>query len=287
MSALPLPATPASRSAAAALAGVHIALVGAGKMGGALLEGWIARGFDPARIGVIEPLPSEAVAALARRGIALNPAPATLRPDAVVVAVKPQTAPQAAAIIAGLVRPTTVVISIMAGRTLTYLAEALPDASAIVRAMPNMPAAIGRGITVAVPNAAVTSSQRALADALLAAVGDVEWIAEEALMDAVTAVSGSGPAYVFLLAEALARAGLAAGLPDGLAQRLARQTVAGAGELLARSPLSATTLRESVTSPGGTTAAALEVLVGNDALPTLMEHAVEAATRRSRELAGS
>jgi pyrroline-5-carboxylate reductase len=156
----------------------------------------------------------------------------------------------------------------------------------MIRAMPNTPAAIGRGITVAVPNSRVVSVQRALVHALLSAVGQVEWVDDEALMDAVTALSGSGPAYVFLLAEAMARAGAAAGLPTELAETLARATVAGSCELLARSPLAAAALRQNVTSPGGTTAAALDVLMGKDGLERLLVEAVAAATRRSRELAG-
>jgi pyrroline-5-carboxylate reductase len=179
-----------------------------------------------------------------------------------------------------------VVISIMAGRTLGFHEKALPAQAAVVRAMPNTPASIGRGITVAVPNARVSGTQRALADQLLRATGAVEWVADETLMDAVTAVSGSGPAYVFLLAESLARAGAAAGLPADLAARLARATVAGAGELLHRSALDAATLRQNVTSPGGTTAAALDVLMSPDGLDPVMERAVAAATRRGRELAG-
>jgi pyrroline-5-carboxylate reductase len=168
---------------------------------------------------------------------------------------------------------------------LQFLAGALPDA-ALVRAMPNTPAAIGRGITVAVANAQVSDRQHTLVDALLSAVGAVEWVADEAQMDAVTALSGSGPAYVFLLAEAMARAGATAGLPPALSATLARATVAGAGELLHRSPLDAATLRQNVTSPGGTTAAALEVLMATDGLEPLMTKAIAAATRRSRDLAG-
>ncbi len=151
--------------------------------------------------------------------------------------------------------------------------------------MPNTPAAIGRGITVAVPRGA-NAAQRGLADRLLSASGTVEWVGDEGLLDAVTAVSGSGPAYVFLLAEALAQAGAAAGLPPALAEKLARETVAGSGELLHRSTLDAKTLRENVTSPGGTTAAALKVLMGRDGLAPLMIEAIAAATERSRELAG-
>jgi pyrroline-5-carboxylate reductase len=173
----------------------------------------------------------------------------------------------------------------MAGRTLQFLADALVRPCALVRAMPNTPAAIGRGITVAVPRGA-SAEQRQLAHRLLAATGAVEWVDDETLMDAVTAVSGSGPAYVFLLAEALAHAGVAAGLPPALAEKLARETVAGAGELLHRSTLDAAVLRENVTSPGGTTAAALSVLMDQNGLASLMKTAVAAATARSRELAG-
>jgi pyrroline-5-carboxylate reductase len=265
---------------------INIVLVGAGKMGGALLEGWIGLGVDPASMTVIEPQPSPQIVALAARGLRLNPGAPSVGADAVVIAVKPQTAPEALAGIGALVAPGAVVISIMAGRTLGFLADALPAGTAIVRAMPNTPAAIGRGITVAVPNAQVTPAQRDLAHRLLAATGTVEWIADEGLMDAVTAVSGSGPAYVFLLAESLARAGEKAGLPAALAASLARATVSGAGELLNRSALDVATLRHNVTSPGGTTAAALDVLMAADGLDPVMERAVAAAAHRSRALAG-
>jgi pyrroline-5-carboxylate reductase len=205
---------------------------------------------------------------------------------AIVLAVKPQAAPAIMSDVARFVGRETVVVSIMAGRPLGFLAKSLPKGTAIVRAMPNTPASIGRGITVAAPNARVKGGMRDLADALLSATGPVEWIKNEKWMDAVTAVSGSGPAYVFLLAESLARAGAAAGLPKPLAARLARATVAGAGELLHRSELDAAKLRENVTSPGGTTAAALKVLMGKSGLDPLMRKAVAAATRRSRELGG-
>jgi pyrroline-5-carboxylate reductase len=262
-----------------------LVLVGAGKMGSALLEGWIRLGLDPQNIAVIEPAIPPHIAALTQRGLQLNPTPRALKNvAAIVLAVKPQVAPQAIPPLAPLVSPSTVVVSIMAGRTLKFLSDALAKPCAIVRAMPNTPAAIGRGITVAVPLAA-NDAQRALADRLLSATGAVEWTTDEALMDAVTAVSGSGPAYVFLLAEALTEAGVAAGLPHELAAKLARETVAGSGELLHRSPLDAAVLRENVTSPAGTTAAALAVLMGQDGLASLMEKAVAAATKRSRELA--
>jgi len=263
-----------------------VVLIGAGKMGGALLEGWVGLGIDPARIAIIEPQPAAPIAALGARGLRINPDPASLRPAAIVIAVKPQVAPQIMPDVAALMAPSTVAVSIMAGRTIAFLAGALPQGAAVVRAMPNTPAAIARGITVAVPNAAVSPAQRRLTDALLAATGAVEWIDDEALMDAVTAVSGSGPAYVFLLAESLARAGEKAGLPAGLAARLARATVAGSGELLHRASVEAAVLRQNVTSPGGTTAAALDVLMAPDGLDPLMERAIAAATRRGRELAG-
>jgi pyrroline-5-carboxylate reductase len=261
-------------------------LVGAGKMGGAMLEGWLALGMAAKHVVVIEPNPACEIVALTSRGLRLNPSSGDIgEVSAVVLAIKPQAAPDVMRSLKPYVGASTVIVSIMAGRTLRFLEQALPPA-AMIRAMPNTPAAIGRGITVAVPNSRVSSQQRALVHALLSAVGKVEWIGDEALMDAVTALSGSGPAYVFLLAEAMARAGAAAGLPTELADALARATVAGSGELLARSSLAAATLRQNVTSPGGTTAAALDVLMGKDGLERLMVEAVAAATRRSRELAG-
>ena len=277
-----------SKTAAHPLASLTgtILLVGAGKMGSAMLEGWLALGLDAKQVAVIEPQPTAEIAALATRGLTLNPAPgAAGEVAALVIAVKPQVAPDVVPALDPFVGATTVVVSIMAGRTLQFLAQAFPRA-AVVRTMPNLPAAIGRGITVAVPSARVSASQRELVHALLSAVGAVEWIDDEALMDAVVAVSGSGPAYVFLLAEAMAKAGTAAGLPGALAATLARATVAGAGDLLDRSPLDAATLRQNVTSPGGTTAAALEVLMAIDGLEPLMTKAIAAAARRSRELAG-
>src|SRR6266545_660374 len=224
-----------------------LVLVGAGKMGGALLEGWHRMGLGFDGIVALEPHPSPEIATLGERGLRINPELDTIAASAVVVAVKPQVAPDVLPPLAPVIGADTVIVSIMAGRTLGFLEKMLPAGAAVVRAMPNTPAAIGRGITVAVPNTRVTAAQRTLAHKLLAATGAVEWIKDEALMDAVTAVSGSGPAYVFLLAESLARAGAAAGLPPDLAARLARATVAGSGELLARSPHDAATLRKNVT----------------------------------------
>ncbi len=264
----------------------RLVLVGAGKMGGAMLEGWLARGLAPASVSVIEPQPADAIKALAGRGVTLNGDTGAGGADVVVLAIKPQTAPEVLPELAPLIGASTLLLSIMAGRTIAFLAGALGRDAAIVRAMPNTPAAIGRGISVAVGNGRVTARERDLATRLLAATGKVEWVDDEMLMDAVTAVSGSGPAYVFYLAEALAQAGIAAGLPPRLAATLARETVAGSGELLHRSPLDPATLRQNVTSPGGTTAAALAVLMGAEGLQQIMTTAIAAATKRSRELAG-
>ena len=259
-----------------------IALAGAGKMGGAMLTGWLAGGLDAKRVVVIEPMPSSEITALAVKGVRLNPKDIG-QVETLVIAVKPQMFREAGALLKAHVAPSTLVVSIMAGTTMKSLQEVC--GGAVVRAMPNTPAAIGRGITVAVAANNVSAAQRATADALLRATGSVEWVDDESLMDAVTAVSGSGPAYIFLLAEELARAGVAAGLPEELATRLARETVAGSGELLHRSDLPSATLRQNVTSPGGTTAAALDVLMGKEGLRELMTRAIAAATARSKELA--
>ncbi len=260
-----------------------IVLAGAGKMGSAMLSGWLAQGLDPKRVVVIEPHPSDETHGFAARGVKLNPAAKdTGAADVLVVALKPQMFREAGSQLKSLVGAKTLVVSIMAGTTLAALKEICGGVA--VRAMPNTPAAIGRGITVAVAGQGVEKTQRDIADALLRATGSVEWTSDESLMDAVTAVSGSGPAYVFLLAEELARAGVAAGLPEALATKLARETVAGSGELLHRSDLTSTKLRENVTSTGGTTAAALSVLMGDGGFQSLLRRAVEAATKRSKEL---
>lgn len=261
-----------------------VVLAGAGKMGGAMLSGWLAQGIAPKNVMAIEPQPSDEIRALVAKGVRLNPAPNEIgHVAALVIALKPQAFREAAPGLKPFAGAATLVVSIMAGMTIASIAKAC--GGSVVRAMPNTPAAIGRGITVAVAAKNVGSAERVVADALLRAIGSVEWVEDEALMDAVTAVSGSGPAYVFLLAEELARAGVAAGLPEELATKLARETLAGASELLHRSDLSAATLRQNVTSPGGTTAAALEVLMGKDGLQSLLTRAVAAATKRSRELA--
>src|SRR5437660_850686 len=261
-----------------------IALAGAGKMGGAMLSGWLAQGLDAGRVVVIEPAPSPEISALAKQGVRLNPSAKDAGAiTALVIAVKPQSFREAGASLKPFSASSTLVVSIMAGTTIASLEEVC--GGNVVRAMPNTPASIGRGITVAVAAKKVSAAQRSVADALLRAIGSVEWVEDEMLMDAVTAVSGSGPAYVFLLAEELARAGIAAGLPVELATKVARETVAGSGELLQRSDLASATRRQNVTSPGGTTAAALEVLMGPDGMQSLLTRAVAAATKRSKELA--
>lgn len=267
-----------------------LVLAGAGKMGSALLAGWLARGLDPRDVIVQEPAPSPDAARLMQaHGIAVVADIAQLAtpPAVIVAAVKPQSIDDVLLSLANFAGPDTVVLSIAAGKSLASFERCLPANAAVVRAMPNTPAAIGRGVSGAVANRHVKADQKALCDALLSAVGEVVWLDDETLIDAVTAVSGSGPAYVFLLAECLADAGVAAGLDVATARRLARATVSGAGELLHRSSDDAATLRENVTSPGGTTAAALSVLMRDDGgLKSLMQAAVAAAKKRGRELGG-
>ncbi len=267
----------------------RLLLVGCGKMGEALLSGWLAAGFGEGEILVVEPEPQKAAALAAHFGcpVVMDPAdvPAAARPVAVVFAVKPQ-ALDAVAPAYRRFAADSVFLSIAAGRTIASLERLVGPTAAVVRAMPNTPAAVGLGATVACAGKSASEQQRRLCQRLLAAVGSLSWVEDEALMDPVTAVSGSGPAYVFLLAECLAEAGVAAGLPADLAERLARDTVAGSGALLRSATASAAALRQNVTSPGGTTAAALSVLMAEDGLGPLLARAVRAASERSRELAG-
>jgi pyrroline-5-carboxylate reductase len=263
-----------------------LVLVGGGRMGSALLAGWLGKGLHGTAIIVVEP-DADSAARLKAENADVTVIPSLARltrdPAVLVLAVKPQVMgtvlPDAAAF------PGALFLSIAAGKTLDYFAQAFGAGAAVVRSMPNTPAAIGKGVSVCVASASVTEAQRKLASALLGAVGAVAWIDNEKLMDAVTALSGSGPAYVFYLIECMAAAGQAAGLPAELAEMLARQTVSGAGALVEASESeSAATLRRNVTSPNGTTEAALNVLMGEEGLAPLMRHAVEAAARRSREL---
>lgn len=266
-----------------------LVLVGGGKMGRAMLEGWLALGLPASAATVLDPHPSPELADLARGGrIALNPDLAALpAPEILVLAFKPQMLAAAGPTIAHLAGAGTLVVSILAGSTLAAIGAVLPGAGAVVRAMPNLAASIGRGATGVFASAAVTPSQREAAETLLGGVGLVEWVESEDAIDAVTAVSGSGPAYVFLLVECLAQAGLAAGLEAAVADRLARATIVGAGALLEASLSEPSRLRQDVTSPGGTTAAALAVLMRPaGGLPSLVGEAVLAAKRRAGELAG-
>lgn len=266
-----------------------LVLCGAGKMGGAMLAGWLRQGLPGQAVTIIDPHPSDALRELCRaQSIALNPEGQALQePEVLLLAIKPQTLAAAGPMLGRLAGPATLVISIMAGKTVANMRAQMPRASAFIRAMPNTPAAVGRGITGCYPTPEVGVAGRELANALLQAIGRVEWVEEEGLIDAVTAVSGSGPAYVFHLAECMAAAGVAAGLEPALAARLARATVEGAGELMYReAETGPDTLRKNVTSPGGTTAAALEVLMADDGLQPLMTRAVAAARRRAGELSG-
>ncbi|MCC5977652.1 MAG: pyrroline-5-carboxylate reductase [Salinarimonas sp.] len=263
-------------------------LVGGGKMGGAMLEGWLRVGLRGAAATVIEPHPGPELQQLcAAKGVALNPARDTIAPpEALVLAIKPQVLGEVGPEVAPLVDSRTTLISVLAGKTIADLDAAIPGCGGIVRSIPNLPAAIAQGATGACTSPGLDEARRAMADALLNAIGVVAWVEDEGLIDACTAVSGSGPAYVFLLAEELARAGVDAGLPEELAQKLARATVAGAGAMLAQSPLPSGTLRENVTSKGGTTAAALEVLMAENGFRPLLRDAVAAAKRRAGELSG-
>ncbi|MDR3372260.1 MAG: pyrroline-5-carboxylate reductase [Ancalomicrobiaceae bacterium] len=266
-----------------------LVLVGAGKMGGAMLAGWLSRGLAGAAVIVVDPAPPPEMAALIGvKDLRHEPtAPAGTKAGALILAVKPQILEDVLPGVASLVGPETVVLSVVAGKTLARIAHFLGASAAIVRSIPNTPAQVGRGITAAIANAHVGADDHRLVTALLSAVGAVEWVDDEALIDVVTAVSGSGPAYVFHMVEALAAAGAAAGLDLDMALRLARATVEGAGELLFQSPLDAATLRKNVTSPKGTTAEALDVLMAKEGgMTELMTKAVAAAAKRSRELAG-
>jgi pyrroline-5-carboxylate reductase len=259
-------------------------LVGCGRMGSALVQGWLA-GKAADHIWAVEP--ADVALADPRLHHVRDAAglPADLAPEVVVLAVKPQMMPEALPAYRRFAGPGTLFLSIAAGRTLAYLEQGLGPEAAVVRAMPNTPAAIGQGISVLVANPLATPAQRQRAEALMQAAGQTAWIDDDALMDAVTAVSGSGPAYVFHLIETLAAAGHAAGLPADLAMRLARQTVVGSGALAGAASESPAELRIAVTSPKGTTQAALDVLMAPDGLQPLMTRAVAAAARRGRELA--
>ncbi len=264
-----------------------IVLMGAGNMGSALLSGWLKGGMDAASVIVVDPSPFDPVKLrLAQAGVAHHVLPPQgIIADILFIAIKPQIMETVLASFQPIIGTETVVVSIAAGKTLGFIEQYL-GAGAMVRAMPNTPAMIGRGITGAYANEQVSVEQKATIEALLRVCGPVEWVASEALIDAVTAVSGSGPAYVFYLIECMAEAGRKIGLPAELAMRLARATVAGSGELVHRSPEEVERLRQNVTSPGGTTQAALDVLMGDNGMQPLFDKAIAAARKRAEELAG-
>lgn len=277
----------AADGAGSAPGGGTILLLGAGRMGGAMLRGWLAQGVPASAISVADPSPAPDLAELAARtGVRLNPADGAVV-DTLVVAVKPQMVESAASGVQASLAPHTLVLSIMAGKTLADLRRLFPAAGSVVRAMPNLPAAVGRGATVAVAETGCPAERRERAASLLTAVGSLEWLADEALVDAATALSGSGPAYVFYLVECLTRAGVEVGLPADVSERLARATVEGAGALMGATGQPAAQLRAGVTSPGGTTAAGLSKLMADDHLQTLLNATLRAAAQRAAELGGT
>lgn len=262
-----------------------LVLLGCGKMGSAMLQGWLAKGLPVDAVWVLDPYPSDWLQQQTTAGLNLNVA-LPENPAIVLVAVKPQMMADALPQLAAMGNGDCLFVSVAAGTPIGFYEQVLGDQTPVVRAMPNTPAAIGRGITALVGNGVVSEPMLGLAETLLSAVGQTVRLDDEGQMDGVTAVSGSGPAYVFHLIETLAAAGRAEGLPDALAMQLARATVAGAGALAETAPEDPAQLRVNVTSPGGTTAAALEVLMDEQTgFPALLHRAVSAAANRSRELA--
>jgi pyrroline-5-carboxylate reductase len=264
-----------------------LVLAGCGKMGSAMLEGWLKAGADPKMIVAIDPKPPhEVMELLQKRGIRHNP-PVTSITDAevIIVAVKPQVMEDVLPNLVSLKSSRPLILSVAAGKTIATFAKHFGQDAAIIRTIPNTPAAIGRGITAMSANANVSKVQMALATALLSSTGEVVTVDDESMIDLVTAVSGSGPAYIFYLTECMAAAGEKIGLPAALAMQLARATVAGSGELMRQTGIDAATLRQNVTSPNGTTFAALQVLMADNGMMQLFENAITAAAKRSKELA--
>ena len=267
-----------------------ILLIGCGKMGSAMLSGWLKKGLADDAVFIVDPYLDhikENFPILSKKQLhkEIKSLPKRIQPSFIIAAVKPQMMDAALETLCSMKISGSVILSIAAGKTITYFEDKISKECAIIRAMPNTPASIGKGITVCVANDPVTEEQKNICSSLLGAVGTVEWIEDENLMDAVTALSGSGPAYVFYLVEAMAAVGQTIGLSNELSRKLARQTVSGAGALLDASEESATHLRENVTSPGGTTAAALDVLMSDDGMVKLIRRAMLEAKHRSKELA--
>lgn len=266
----------------------NILLVGCGNMGRALLSGWLTRGVDHKRIRAVD-LEAGAISSAQSLNVfastELSKVLEEFDVDLVVFAVKPQNLEALLPAYRGLADGGAIFLSVAAGKLISFYEDILGKTVVLVRAMPNMPAAIHQGITALCPNSNVQSSQRKLVGDLMAAIGEIAWLEEEGLMDAVTAVSGSGPAYVFLLIEGLTEAGIEVGLEGELARQLAKATVAGAGAYAAQTEGDVAELRQQVTSPGGTTAAALEILMADDVFKSLLKQAVRAATDRGHKLA--
>jgi pyrroline-5-carboxylate reductase len=264
-----------------------LVLAGVGKMGGAMLEGWLKAGADPKKIVALDPKPpQEVIELLARHAIRHNPTVSSITDaEVVIIAVKPQVMDDVLPNLVPLKSSAPLILSVAAGKTISTFAKHFGANASIIRTIPNTPAAIGRGITAMSPNKNVSKAQMQLAAALLSSTGEVVTVENEDMIDLVTAVSGSGPAYIFYLTECMAAAGEKIGLPPALAMQLARATVAGSGELMRQSGIDAATLRQNVTSPNGTTHAALQVLMADDGMKPLFEKAISAAAERSKELA--
>jgi len=284
-----MPDTQTGGAGAALLSSVTLLLVGGGKMGAALLDGWLKSSIPAAHVMVQEPTPSDELQSLKTQGLTLNPTAAQLAdrsPDIVVLAVKPQLAETVLAPLAASLPENALCVSLMAGLPTYRLADFMPLQKAMVRTMPNTPAAIGQGMTALYAAPAVSDEQKMQAAALMAAVGETIWLEDENLMDAVTAISGSGPAYIFYMAEAMVNCGETLGLPPQTARQLALQTLIGAAAMLGEPEADPKILRQNVTSPGGTTEAALDILAGDaGGLQSLMRHATQAAVDRARQLA--
>jgi len=263
-----------------------LVLLGCGKMGSAMLQGWLAEGVSPSSVYILDPNPSEWVQSLIAEGVSVN-GDLPRCPAVCILAVKPQMMGDALPSLQALGNGATLFISIAAGTPIASFETALGAQTPIVRAMPNTPAAVGRGITALIGNAHIDAGQMDLADDLLSAVGQTVRLDDESQMDAVTALSGSGPAYVFHLIETMAAAGVAQGLSAELAMALAKATVAGSGDLAEKADEDPAQLRINVTSPGGTTAAALDVLMDAETgFPKVVKAGIKAAADRSRELGG-
>jgi len=267
-----------------------VLILGCGRIGSAILSGLLDKGLKKSAIYIVDPfldLIKSNFTALPTKSFneSLSDLDNSMNPSIVIIAVKPQVMDKTLTDLKVLNLTKTVILSVAAGKTLKYFEDKLGYEQAIIRGMPNTPISVGEGVTVCCPNNQITQSQKKLCDTLLGTVSSVEWIMDETLMDAVTALSGSGPAYLFYMVEAMAAAGQAMGLSGELSEKLALDTICGAGILLKTSKLSPTELRKDVTSPGGTTSAALEIMMGEAGLAKILRQAMQKAKARSKEMA--